>query len=360
MNKISVLLWVLAAVSVGGCKHKQPEPAAEKFTMTDTMMHRTKFAKAAWQQVTGSLRLFGKVTADNSRQAQVFPVVGGNVAKVSVELGDYVKQGQVLAVIRSSEVAEYEKQRLDAINDVAIAEKNLQVANDLYAGKLTSEKDKVLAEKELQKAKASLQRINEIFRIYSIGAGAAYNVVAPISGFVIDKNITQNMQLRSDKGESMFSIAQIDEVWVMANVNESDISRITQGMEAEISTISYPGKIFKGKVDRIFNVLDDNTKTMKVRITIQNQDLLLKPEMSAIISLKMREPDSMVAIPSSAVIFDKSKYWVMVYKDRSDIETRQVQVYSENGDTTYVRSGLSAGESVISKNQMLIYDALND
>jgi membrane fusion protein, heavy metal efflux system len=343
-----------------GCKRETVPETVSQFSLTDTMLARTRFAKAALQNVTGSLRLYGKVTADNGRQAQVFPVVGGSVSKVNVELGDYVKQGQILAVIRSGEIADYEKQRMDAISDVAIAEKNLQVANDMFTGKLTSEKEVVLAEKELQKARAAQQRIDEVFRIYSIGKGAVYNVVAPISGFIIDKNITQNMQLRSDKGESMFSIAQIDEVWVIANVNESDISKISQGVEAEVLTISYPDKVFKGKVDRIFNVLDDNTKSMKVRITIPNADLLLKPEMSATVSLKLKENREMLAIPSSAVIFDKSKNWVMVYKDRNNIETRQVTVYSQQGDTSYVQHGLEAGETVVSQNQLLIYDALND
>jgi membrane fusion protein, heavy metal efflux system len=118
--------------------------------------------------------------------------------------------------------------------------------------------------------------------------------------------------------------------------------------------------VFKGKVDRIFNVLDDNTKSMKVRITIPNADLLLKPEMSATVSLKLKENREMLAIPSSAVIFDKSKNWVMVYKDRNNIETRQVTVYSQQGDTSYVQHGLEAGETVVSQNQLLIYDALND
>lgn len=358
---ISVALAAICFLSLSACNHKQPQvEQEEKFVLSDTMLAHTEFATAQVQQVVGGLRLYGKVTADNSRQAQVYPVVGGSVTKVNVELGDHVQQGQVLAVIRSSEIAEYEKQKLDAQNDVAIAEKNLQVAKDMYAGKLTSERDLLVATKELDKAKASLQRANEVFRIYSIGKDASYNVVAPLSGFIIDKNVTANMQLRSDKGESMFSIAQIDEVWVMANVNESDISKVNQGMEAEVRTISYPDKIFKGHVDKIFNVLDDNTKSMKVRITIPNQDLLLKPEMSAVVALKYREPQQLIAIPSSSVIFDKSKNWVMVYKGRDNIETRQINVHGQFGDSTYVSSGLEAGEKVVSKNQMLIYDALND
>lgn len=353
----------IVAVSIMGTVACKSHVVAEKeapFQLSDTMLAHTLFAKAAMGQVTSALKVYGKIAADNSRQAQVFPLVGGSVSQVSADLGDYVHQGQVLAVIRSSEIAEYEKQRLDAINDVAIAEKNLQVARDMYAGKLTSERDKMLAEKELDKAKASLQRINEVFRIYNIGKNATYNVVAPISGFIIDRNITQNMQLRSDKGESMFSIAQIDEVWVMANVNESDISRISEGMEAEVRTISYPDKVFHGLVDRIINVLDDNTKSMKVRITIPNKEMLLKPEMSATVSLKIREDKEMIAVPASAVIFDKSRNWVMVYKDRQHIETRPVDVCSQYGDTAWVRSGIEPGETVITQNQLMIYDALND
>ncbi len=358
MKNIAIVL--LAALSIISCKEKQPETVQAKFKLSDTMMKQTAFATVVTDSVNGELKLYGKVTADNSRQAQVYPVVGGSITKVFVELGDYVKQGQVLATIRSSEIAELEKQKMDAINDVAIAEKNLQVAKDMFAGKLTSEKDLLIATKELDKAKASLKRVNEVYQIYSIGTGATYNVVAPISGFIIDKNVTQNMQLRSDKGEAMFSIAQIDEVWVMANVNESDISKISQGVDAQISTISYPDRVFKGKVDKIFNVLDDNTKTMKVRITIPNPELLLKPEMSAVTALKISEKQTMPAIPSSAIIFDKSKNWVMVYKDRSNIETRQVQVYSQYGDTTYIKSGLQDGEQVVTKGGLLIYDALND
>jgi membrane fusion protein, heavy metal efflux system len=107
-------------------------------------------------------------------------------------------------------------------------------------------------------------------------------------------------------------------------------------------------------------VLDDNTRSMKVRITIPNTDLLLKPEMSAVVSLRLREQKEMVAIPAAAVIFDKSKNWVMVYKGRDNIETRQVEVYSQYADTAYISAGLENAETVITANQMLIYDALND
>lgn len=357
----NLLTCTLLALVCVACKSRddqeKPDPG---FTLTDTMMASTKFAKAEMQTVKNELRLYGKVTADNNKLSEVFPIVGGNVTRVNVELGDFVKQGQVLATIRSSEVAGYEKERMDATNDVAIAEKNLQVARDMSAGKLNSEKDVLAAESELKKAQASLQRINEVFGIYHLKPGAMYNVTAPISGFIIEKNVTQNVLLNTDNIKNLFTIAQIDDVWVLANVNESDIGSISQGMDASIKTISYPDRDFHGKVDRIFNILDPDTKAMKVRIRIANANLALKPEMSATVTLRYNENKKMIAIPSQSIVFDKSKNWVMVYHDKSHIETRPVEVYRVVDDITYIDRGLNEGETVITQNQMLIYDALND
>jgi cobalt-zinc-cadmium efflux system membrane fusion protein len=99
---------------------------------------------------------------------------------------------------------------------------------------------------------------------------------------------------------------------------------------------------------------------MKVRIKLRNGNYLLKPEMNATITLKYEESGSMVVVPSSAVIFDKSKNYVMVYRAANDIETREVEIYRQVGDVTYIKKGLTDHEKVISKNQLLIYDALND
>jgi cobalt-zinc-cadmium efflux system membrane fusion protein len=257
-------------------------------------------------------------------------------------------------------VADFQRQLLNAKADLALAEKNLQVARDLFSGKLNSEKDVIASEKELEKAKAELERISEVYNIYHLKQGSEFRITAPIAGFIINKDITQNEELRSDRSEEIFTIAQINEVWVLANVNEANISRVELGYEAEVQTLSYPDKKFLGKVDKIFNVIDPTTKAMKILIKIDNQDLMLKPEMNATVNLKFSEKKKLIAVPSSAVIFDKSKNWVMVFKDRKNIETRMIDVYSQLGDTTYVLKGLSELDKVISKNGLLIYDALND
>lgn len=354
--KIGVLLLVLFA---SACR-KEVKEAEAPFSLTDEMERRCEFSVAQLQDLRDELRLFGQVAADNNKMSHLYPIAGGNVTNINVELGDYVNQGQVLATVRSSEVADFQRQRLDAQADVALAEKNVQVAKELYSGKLNSELDVISAQKVLQKANAELSRINQVYSIYKLGNESSYDVIAPISGFIVSKDINKNEQLRSDKSDMIFSIAQIDEVWVLANVNESNISKVALGYDASVQTISYPDKIFRGKIDRIFNAIDPATKAMKVLIKIPNPGLLLKPEMKATVTISFSEDRKLVAIPSSSVIFDKSRNWVMVYGNRTDIETREIEVYRQLGEITYITSGLSAGEKVISKNGLLVYDALND
>ena len=359
MKSILYTLGVLLLLT--SCKH-QPLPASDvnTFVLSDTMMNRIAIHEVNIEPIKLQIKLVGKIMADENKLVEVFPLVGGNVAEVGVELGDYVQKGQVLAVIRSGEVADFERQLTDAESDVLVAQKNLQVAQDLFSSKLASEKEVLTAKNEVNKTQAELSRINEIFSIYGIDKKAEYQVKSPISGFIIEKKINRDMQLRSDKSDNIFTIADIKDVWVNANVYESDISKIHPNMEASVKTLSYPDSIFTGKIDKIYNILDPETKTMKVRIRLGNSNYMLKPEMNATITLRYNEGGEMPAVPSSSVIFDKNKTYLMIFKDRLNIETREVEVYKQVGDTSYVRKGIQQGEKIISKNQLLIYDALND
>ncbi len=360
MKNNTILLLAALFLASACTKEKKEAEQASAFRLSDTMLAKCEFYNADLKEVKNDLRLFGKIQADNNKQAQVFSIVGGNVIKINVELGDYVKKGQVLAVIRSGEVAAYERDRLDAYGDVAVAEKNLQVAKDLFKGKLSSEKDVIAAQRELERQQAELARINEVFSIYNLKKGSLYNITASINGFIVQKDININEQIRADKSDVLFSIAEINEVWAMANVNESDIPRVQVGFDASVSTLSYPDEVYKGKIDKIFTEIDPDTKAMKVRVRIPNANYKLKPEMNATVNVAYSEHEQMIAVPSSSVIFDKSKNWVMIFKDRANIETRLVEVYRSLGDITYISSGLAKGDKVISKNGMLIYDALND
>lgn len=351
----------IVGLTLTSCKKEVENPQTNtSFALSDAMLKTTTTAVAQTQPVKNELSFYGKITADNNKMIDVYPLVGGNVIKVNVELGDYVHKGQILATIKSTDIADFEKQSLDAKSDFLVAKNNLKVAQELFDGKLNSESDVLQAKSEVAKAQSQLGKIQETYKIYNIKAGSIYEVTAPISGFIIQKSINQDMLLRSDRSENIFDIAEISEVWAMANINETDINKVKLGIDADVTTLSYPDKIFKGKVDKIFNVIDPETKAMQARIKLQNPGYLLKPDMNANIKLSFKEDKSMIAIPSDAIVFDKSKNFVMVFKDRHNIETRQVEVYSVVGDTTYILSGLKENEKVITNNQLFIYRALNE
>lgn len=363
MNRSNNTFKLIGILLFGGllsCNDNKLVEDTKTFVMSETMMETCQFYEAQFEDVKNEIRLFGKIEADNNKTAQIFSAVGGLVTSINVGLGDYVNEGDVLATIKSTEVATFQKEKLTAQNDVALAEKHLQVARELFKGKLNSEKDVIAAERELDKAKAELARVNEIYGIYNIKKGSVFSIKAPISGFVLLKQIYINELLRPDEDEPLFFIANTNEIWAVAYVNESNISEIKEDYDVTVNTLAFPDQTYHGKIEKIYNVIDAQTKSMKFRVRLQNHDFKLKPDMNCMVKVHYSENKELITIPSSAVIFDKNKYWVMVFKDRHNIETRQIEVYRQLGDKTYISSGLKQGEKVISENGILIYDALND
>lgn len=356
------ILWgLLALFAATACKRSAPEKEVkEGFRLSDKMLSTMKTAGVVRLPMRAEMTFFGKITTDANKLVEVFPVVGGNVTRVYVELGDYVEKGQLLATIQSTEVAGYAKELEDARSEELLARNKLKVAQEMYSGKLSTEREVLEARSELEKAQSQKRRVSETYKIYNIRGGSTFEVRAPISGFVVEKNINQDMLLRNDRSDNIFDIAQIAEVWALANVNESDINQVRIGMDAAVTTLSYPDKTFSGKVDKIFNVINPETKAMQVRVKLPNPGFLLKPEMRARIRLSYEEPSQQaLAVPAKAVIFDQAKTYVMVYHNRTNIETREVEVLREIGDISYIRSGVRDNDTVITENQLLIYQALN-
>jgi cobalt-zinc-cadmium efflux system membrane fusion protein len=172
--------------------------------------------------------------------------------------------------------------------------------------------------------------------------------------------VTQNMQYTTSSVDKFFTIADLDQVWVIANVFEADIDKVRVGYQADITTLSYPDKHFMGVVDKVFNVLDPDSKALKVRIKLQNPGYLLKPEMYAQVHILNTEKQKELSVPANAVVFDKDRNFVLVYKNQKQVDTRPVTVTKTVGDISYVTGDLKAGETIITRNQLLVYDELND
>ncbi|MBS1549438.1 MAG: efflux RND transporter periplasmic adaptor subunit [Bacteroidetes bacterium] len=359
MKKIHIILFssiLLFACSKEAKTEKKPDTG---FMISNTMMKTTTMAEAKNEFVKDELQFFGKISADKNQYIDVYPLVGGNVLNVFVSLGDYVQKGQPLATIRSTEIAGFQRDLGDAKTNVVVAENALRIAKEMYAGKLSTEKEVLEAKSQLQKAHDELRRAQQVSEIYNVKNGNIYTITSPISGYIVQKSINKGMELRSDRSDNVFDVANTTNVWAMVNVNESDISKITVGMQAQVSTIVNPGVIFPGTIDKIVKVIDPATNSMQARVVLNNVQGVLIPESKATIKVLKTEDTTAISIPTKALIFDNNRYFVVVYKSQSDVKVHEVTVSSQTDDQAFISKGLSAGDKVITNNQLLIYRALN-
>ena len=354
---LSAFLVTLFSFSSCGGKKEKKEDTNE---ISDSLIKNMTVGIARTTQVRSELKLTGKVTADQSKQLDVFALVGGTVKEVNVELGDYVQKDQVLALIHSGDVADYEKQFIEASSDYEVAKKNQSVAEDMYASKLISSSDYLQAKQAFNKAEAGLTKAKELQKIYSVSNTSDYVVKAPIAGFVIAKKINKDMKIRPDNGDNIFTIAQLTDVWVMANVYETDIDKVKENDTVAVTTIAYPDTVYKATIDKVYNVLDPQSRVMKIRVKLKNPNYLLKPDMYGNVVVNYAEPIKMMTVSSSALVFDNSNNYVLIYNGEKKFTVQKVEVYKTIGPKAYIKKGIKENDRVVTSNQLLIYNTLTN
>jgi cobalt-zinc-cadmium efflux system membrane fusion protein len=332
----------------------------EKYVISDSLFKTLKIDTVDKCQLVNAITLTGQVDYNQDNEVKIFPMISGNVQDVKVALGDYVKQGQVLGIITSSEMAGYSRDLSTAETNVAVTKKNLEATQEMAKSGLSSQLDVLAAQTAYEQAQAELSRSNRVLSVNGGSKDGEYVIKAPISGFIVDKSITNNMTIRSDNATDLFTISDLKNVWVWANVYESDIDKVHLGDAVDITTLSYPGKIFKGKVDKVMNVLDPTNKVMKIRVVLTNDNYALKPQMFASVTVTSKVNSDAICIASGAIIFDNSQNYVLVYNNDSDIQIKQVQVINAIGDRTYISSGVNPGDKLVASQALQIYSALNN
>jgi cobalt-zinc-cadmium efflux system membrane fusion protein len=338
---------------------KKPEEK-QKYIIPDSILKTINIDTVEKCQLVNSITLTGQVDFNQDNVRKIYPMISGNIQDIKIVLGDFVKQGQVLGVIKSSEMAGYSNDLVNAETNLEVAKKNLDKTKDMLRSGLASVTDSLSAEATYRQAESELNRINRVLKINGGSTEGDYEVKAPISGFVVEKLVNSNTTIRADNNSSLFTISDLKNVWVWANVYESNITAIRMGDNVNVTTLSYPGKIFKGKVDKIMNVLDPTNKVMKVRVALDNNDYSLKPQMFASVTVTNPENKQSLCISSHSLIFDHSQYYVLIYNSKDDVRITPVQILNSNGDKTYIASGLREGDKIIASQAILIYDALNN
>ena len=218
MNWNKFLPCILFGSLLGACSGKGEQPKVEPTTLclTDSLLRIVSVDTVHVCEVVDELTLNGRVTFNQDQVANVYPMFGGTVTELRAEIGDFVHKGEVLAVIRSGEVADYEKQLKEAEQQLLLARRNMDATQDMYTSGMASDKDVLQAKQELATAEAEERRIKEIFSIYHFSGNAFYQLKSPVSGFIVEKQISRDMQLRPDQGDALFTISGLSDVWVMA------------------------------------------------------------------------------------------------------------------------------------------------
>lgn len=361
-NFSKLTLSILTAVILlQGCsEHPKEEPKEEKFAVTDSLLKRLLIDTVKNPNSESELSFSAKIAPNDETTAKIFPMVSGNVRNVPVKLGDKVSKGQVLAVMGSAEMANFDKEAISSSAELSNATRNLKVAEDMYKSGLSSARDLEIAKNDLLVKQAENRRTTAVLNLNGGSTNGSYTLKSPISGFVIEKNVNSNMQLRPDNSQSLFTVADLSTVWAVINIYESDISSIQQGDPVKISILSYPDKTFDGKIDKIYNILDADSKVMNARVSIKNPGFMLKPGMMATVQITAKATNDLPSINADNIVFDENKNYVLVLDPVKKVRIQEVTIGRKSGSRAYISKGLKAGDRIVASKQVFLYESLKD
>jgi membrane fusion protein, heavy metal efflux system len=332
-----------------------------RITVPPTSPLRVKLAIAevADKKVQRSLTLPAVVEADPARTAKVLPSVAGRVIDLKVQLGARVAAGDVLAVIESGDLAL-------AVSDLEKARSALTLTKQTLDRLLVLEKTRAISVKDREQAQSDYAQAQAEFgraqnRLQAIGAPSdqkgddrLLSMKAPVAGSVIDLQMAPGAFL-NDPTAAVMTIADLSTVWVTANVPEKDTSLIVKGQSVEVVFTAYPNEVFKGKVLFVSDVLDPDTRRMKVRIAFENPEIRLKPNMFANATFLAPE-QAMPVVPTTALMLRNETDQVFVEVAPWVFEAHPIEIAFQQGNDAIVARGLKAGERVVVKGGVLLND----
>jgi cobalt-zinc-cadmium efflux system membrane fusion protein len=354
------IVFLLTGFALQSCHHADENQEKDtRFKVTDTLLNSLLIDTVKAADALSQLTLTGSIAPDENKMVKIFPLVSGVAQDIKVQLGDVVHKGQILAVMKSAEMAAYNKDYISSAADIRNTKRIMESTQDLYKSGLASQKDFEQAQSDYQKAVAEGKRASAVISINKSNENG-YEVRTPISGFVVEKNLNNSTQVRADNSQNLFTIADLSTVYVLVNVYESDISKIQTGDPVKVTTLSYPDKVFTGQIDKIDNMLDPDNKVMHARIKINNPGNALKPGMFANVLIKAKSGENLPEISSKALVFDSDKNYVIVVDGKAKVHIQPVEIAKTVEDRAYISKGLKPGDRVIASRQVYLYESLKD
>jgi len=360
---------VAAAAAPTGGEERAPDGSvtipADSPKLKEIHLAEVKTASVPFDEVTSP----GKIEANPNMMSRVALPLTGRVSSVMVRLGDSVQRGDALLSLESPDADAGVGAYLQGQAAITQAKANLNKAQsdydravDLFEHNAVARKDVLTAENALAQAKAALEQAragleqaDRKLRLLGLKPGAfgqKVTVSAPISGKVLDMSVAAG-EYRNDTNTPVITIADLSTVWVSSDVAEGSIRFIQVGEPIDVELTAYPGETFHGRVTRIADMVDPQTRTIKVRAVMDNTRGKLRPEMYATI----RHTDSMKTlpvIPVGALMQGDGKTSVWVETARGRFQPVEVRAGDRAGDVLPIISGLKAGDRIVVDGAMLL------
>jgi cobalt-zinc-cadmium efflux system membrane fusion protein len=328
-----------------------------------TMLRDLRITTTAVERRLGgeSAAILGELHPNENAYAEVGAPVASRIVKINVTLGQPVNAGQVLAVLQNSDVGK-------ARSEVISAQARLELANRTLERKRRLGAERIVAQREIQEAEANVESASAELRaskatLPSLGLNATdsehltdertFSLRSPITGTVIDRDAVQGQM--ADPSKPLFRVGNLGRLWLTAHAFERDAVRLESGSKARIAFAALPGRSVTGKVTLIGKQVESDSRTVPVRIEIDNRDGSLRPGMSATAWLIVgQETGEVLTVPSASLQRIQERWIVFIPKSDTEFEMRQIGRGRDLGGEVEILSGLKTGETVVVEGAFLL------
>ncbi|HYC23344.1 MAG TPA: efflux RND transporter periplasmic adaptor subunit [Candidatus Bathyarchaeia archaeon] len=314
-----------------------------------------------------TLHASGKAAFDEDHLGYVSAPLAGRVVEIDAQPGQHVEAGQTLAVVDSPDLGTASSELIKASADLVLAEREAKLADELFAAKAMARKDFQRAQDDLIKAKADLRRARE--HLVSLGVPAdtldrppdqlhvqsRLGLTSPVAGTIVERTLTLGQMVGGDPAQRLFVVADLTSLWVNVDVYEKDLPLVGRGEQATIQTAAWPDDQMHGAIDYVGDTVDPASRTVKVRIRVDNAKLLLKPEMFVTAAIDTTATASVLTVPLAAVHGEGAgQPYVFAALADNRFARRAVKLGARRADRVVVAAGLSAADRVATEGSILL------
>jgi cobalt-zinc-cadmium efflux system membrane fusion protein len=346
--------------------------AGAQVLLTDRQANRAgiQTRPATFRPIRVELELAGEISANQDRLARITSRVPGVVKELRKNLGDLVAAGDVVAVVESRELADAKLNYLAAQTSACVAEADFQRQEQLWRQKAAPEHEYLAARRTVTEEQLRLRCSQQ--KLEALGLSAQEldgllanadgpltlcNVVASSQGTVIEKHVAVGEPVDETP---LLTVADLRTVWVLAGVPERDVLKVGTGQAAVIETAAFPDTRLEGQVTWVSNTLDESTRTLPVRVEVDNSACLLKPGMLARVFLAVETRNDAFAVPREALCTYEDSPVVFVDCGRGRYQMRPVRVGLRSCGAVEILDGVREGEPVVTGGNATLLSALQE